>query len=84
SARQMEGEDSFAPLETLASSARELGIDHVDLREALAAVASRGGKAFLTPKDGHPSATGYAAAADAVAAELTRLGIAAGEEGVAR
>jgi len=74
SARQVAGQDPFTPQERLSRFAKDLGIASLDLVEALRGLEAAGVPAFLVPRDGHPTASGYEAAARAVAARLSELG----------
>jgi len=74
SARQVAGQDPFTPQERLARFAKELDVPALDLAEALRGLEAAGVPAFLVPRDGHPTARGYEAAARAIAARLSELG----------
>jgi len=70
---QMDPADPETMQRRLKACADGHGITMVDLLPALRA-ASRARKLFLDPYDRHPNGAGYAVAADAIGAELVRLG----------
>jgi len=74
SARQVAGQNPFTPQERLARFAKELDVPSLDLAEALRGLEAAGVPTFLVPRDGHPTARGYEAAAHAIAARLSELG----------
>ncbi len=80
SARQISGELPLHYQERLERYASDLGIEYLDLAPAIRAVEAGGARAFLLPRDAHPSATGYAAAARAIAMRLSGDGQAAPRE----
>jgi lysophospholipase L1-like esterase len=58
----------------LASAARDNGLEFLDLSAAMADVIRQGGAPYLVPLDGHPSAAGHHAAAEAMTRRLRELG----------
>ena len=58
----------------LASAAQANGLAFLDLSPAMAAVIRQGGAPYLVPLDGHPSAAGHRAAAEAMMRRLQELG----------
>ncbi len=72
--RQVEGLDPFTPLERVGRLAAGAGVPFLDLTPAVKELEARKVKAYLTPRDGHPTAEGYGVAARAASQRLLEMG----------